>query len=123
MMVTTPSQQWQTHYSRLGGTADSADFQGPIARPVSVDFHHFFTQIATEMVTQIATESSLGQGIHLMRVQRAFSTCFVIVVTVWGRGGYLRGELPTTFYGRYWQPTDIQTGGVKSVDSHLSTGL
>ncbi len=26
-------------YSRLGGTAD---FQGPIARPVSDDFRHFF---------------------------------------------------------------------------------
>ncbi len=34
--------------SRLGGTADSVDFQGPIARPVSDDFRHFFTQIATE---------------------------------------------------------------------------
>ncbi len=32
-------------YSRLGGTADS---QGPITRPVSDDFRHFFTQIATE---------------------------------------------------------------------------
>ncbi len=30
------------------GTTDSADFQGPIARPVSDDFRHFFTQIATE---------------------------------------------------------------------------
>ncbi len=54
-------------YSRLGGTADLADFQGPIARPISHDFRHFFTQIATE--------SSLRAGIHLMRVQRAFSTC------------------------------------------------
>ncbi len=35
-------------YSRLGGTADSADFQGPIARPVSEDFRHFASQIATE---------------------------------------------------------------------------
>ncbi len=35
-------------YTRLGGTADSADFQGPIARPFSDDFRHFFTQIATE---------------------------------------------------------------------------
>ncbi len=30
------------------GTTDSAGFQGPIARNVSDDFHHFFTQIATE---------------------------------------------------------------------------
>ncbi len=30
------------------GTMDSADFQGPIARPVSDDYHHFFAQIATE---------------------------------------------------------------------------
>ncbi|MCP3663307.1 MAG: hypothetical protein GY696_12570, partial [Gammaproteobacteria bacterium] len=28
-------------YSRLSGTADSADFQGPIARPVSDDFAIF----------------------------------------------------------------------------------
>ncbi len=35
-------------YSRLAGTADSADFQGLFARPVSDDFRHFFTQIATE---------------------------------------------------------------------------
>ncbi len=35
-------------YSRHGGTADSADFQGPIARPVSEDLRHFFTQITTE---------------------------------------------------------------------------
>ncbi len=35
-------------YPRLGGTADSADFQGPIGRPVSDDFRHFVTQIATE---------------------------------------------------------------------------
>ncbi len=33
---------------RLGGTADLADFHGPIARPVSGDFRHFFTQIAAE---------------------------------------------------------------------------
>ncbi len=26
------------------GTSDSADFQGPIARPVSGDFHHFFAR-------------------------------------------------------------------------------
>ncbi len=39
-------------YSRRGGTADSADFQGPIVRPVSDDFRHFFTQIATEYSTQ-----------------------------------------------------------------------
>ncbi len=30
------------------GTTDSADFQCPVARPVSGDFHHFFAQIATE---------------------------------------------------------------------------
>ncbi len=30
------------------GTTDSAGFQGPIARPVSDDVHHFFTKIATE---------------------------------------------------------------------------
>ncbi len=35
-------------YSPLGGTAGLADFQGPIATPVSDDFRHFFTQIATE---------------------------------------------------------------------------
>ncbi len=35
-------------YSRPGGTADSAGFQGPIGRPVSEDFCHFFAQIATE---------------------------------------------------------------------------
>ncbi len=35
-------------YSRLGGTADSADFLGLIARPVSEVFRHFFAQIATE---------------------------------------------------------------------------
>ncbi|MCP3662252.1 MAG: hypothetical protein GY696_07115 [Gammaproteobacteria bacterium] len=37
-----------SEYSRLGGSADSADFQGPIGKPVSDDFRHFFTQIATE---------------------------------------------------------------------------
>ncbi|MCP3664819.1 MAG: hypothetical protein GY696_20385, partial [Gammaproteobacteria bacterium] len=35
-------------YARLGGTADSADFQGPIARSVSDDFRRFFAHIATE---------------------------------------------------------------------------
>ncbi len=30
------------------GTTDSAGFQGPIARPVSADFHYVFAQIATE---------------------------------------------------------------------------
>ncbi len=30
------------------GTTDSTDFQDPIARPVSDDFRHFFTQIVTE---------------------------------------------------------------------------
>ncbi len=44
--MVTPSQQWK--YSRLSGTADSADFQGSTARPVSEDFRHFFTQIVTE---------------------------------------------------------------------------
>ncbi len=51
-------------YSRLGGTADSADFQGPIARPVSDDFHHFFTEIATEYhgdpIPTMADYSRLG---------------------------------------------------------------
>ncbi len=35
-------------YIQFVGSTDSADFQGPIARPVSDDFRHFFTQIATE---------------------------------------------------------------------------
>ncbi|MCP3666303.1 MAG: hypothetical protein GY696_28015 [Gammaproteobacteria bacterium] len=30
------------------GTTNSTDFQGPIARHVSDDFGHFFTQMATE---------------------------------------------------------------------------
>ncbi len=34
-----------TAYTRLH---NSADIQGPINRPVSDDFCHFFTQIATE---------------------------------------------------------------------------
>ncbi len=59
-------------YSRLGGTADSADFQGPIARPVSDDFRHFFTQIATEYDAD-HPNSDIWQGIHLMRVQRVFT--------------------------------------------------
>ncbi len=46
------------------GTADSTDFQGPIARPVSDDFRHFFTQIATEYdgdpVPTVAECSRLG---------------------------------------------------------------
>ncbi len=56
------------HYSRLGGTADSADFQIPITRPVSDDFRNFFAEIATKY--------SLTAGIRRMRVQRAFTTCF-----------------------------------------------
>ncbi len=35
-------------HPEFAGTTDSADFLGPIARPVSGEFHHFFTQIATE---------------------------------------------------------------------------
>ncbi len=35
-------------HTQFVGTMDSADFQGPIAGPVSEDFRHFFTQIATE---------------------------------------------------------------------------
>ncbi len=60
--MVTPSQQWD--YSRLVGNADSADFQGPIARPVSDDFYHFFTQIATEYdgdpIQTVADYSRLG---------------------------------------------------------------
>ncbi len=51
-------------YSRLGGTSDWADFHGPIARPVSDDFRHFFTQIATEYdgdpTSTVADYSRLG---------------------------------------------------------------
>ncbi len=35
-------------HTQFVGTMDSADFQGPIAGPVSDDFRHLFTQIATE---------------------------------------------------------------------------
>ncbi len=46
------------------GTTDAADFQGPIARPVSDDLHHFFAQIATEYdgdpILTVAEYSRLG---------------------------------------------------------------
>ncbi len=46
------------------GTTDSADFQGPIARSISDDFHHFFAKIATEYdgdpIPTLAEYSRLG---------------------------------------------------------------
>ncbi len=46
------------------GTTDSADFQSPIARSVSDDFRHFFTQIITEYdgdpIPTVADYSRLG---------------------------------------------------------------
>ncbi len=54
-------------HPQLVCTTDSADFQGPITRPVSDGFRHLFTQIGPNI--------HLGQGIHLLRVQHAFITC------------------------------------------------
>ncbi len=46
------------------GTTGSTDFYGPIARPVSGDFRHFFAQIATEYDADpnptVAENSGLG---------------------------------------------------------------
>ncbi len=44
-------------YSQLGGIADSDDFQGPIARPVSDDFRHFFTQIVVGKFLTIVSKN------------------------------------------------------------------
>ncbi len=50
------------------GITDSADFQGPIARNVSGDFHDFFAQIATEYdvdpIPTLAEYSRLGGTAH-----------------------------------------------------------
>ncbi len=51
-MMVTSSQRVLTRvlagYSRLGGTADSADFQGLVTRPVCDDFCHFFHSNRTQ---------------------------------------------------------------------------
>ncbi len=51
-------------HQRFIGITDSADFQGSIARLVSDDFRHFFTQIATEYdgdpIPTVADYSRLG---------------------------------------------------------------
>ncbi len=74
-------------YSRLGGTADLADFQGPIARLVSLDFRHFFTQPATEYdgdpIPTVAENSGLGailpiRSILKVRSPDPFLTIFAI---------------------------------------------
>ncbi len=51
-------------YIQFIGTTDSADFQGSIIRPVSDDFPHFFTLIATEFADRIPTVA-FGRGFTL----------------------------------------------------------
>ncbi len=59
------------------GTTDSADFWGPIARPVSDDFRHFFTQIVTEYdgdpIPTVADYSRLGGSADLADFQGPIS--------------------------------------------------
>ncbi len=47
MYVANPIPNVALH-PQFVGTTDSAGFQGPIARSVSDEFRHFFTQIVTE---------------------------------------------------------------------------
>ncbi len=65
-------------YSRLGGTADSADFQSPIARPVSDDFRHFFTQIAIECSLG-AGDSPYARFYHLFHSVNDFPYVSVLI--------------------------------------------
>ncbi len=55
---------------------DSADFQGPIARPVSDDFHHFFAQIATEYDADPIPTVAFGRGFTLC----AFNALLPLVI-------------------------------------------
>ncbi|MCP3663577.1 MAG: hypothetical protein GY696_13980 [Gammaproteobacteria bacterium] len=57
-------QQKNVLHPQFVGTTDSADIQGPIARLVTGDFHHFFAQIANEYdgdpIPTVAEYSRLG---------------------------------------------------------------
>ncbi len=64
-------------YSRLGGTADSDDFQGERARPISDDFRHFSTQIATEYDADPIPTVAFGWGFTLC----AFTALLSLVST------------------------------------------
>ncbi len=61
-----------TDWSRLGGTADSADFQGPIAIPVSDDFRFAIFSYKSPLNTMVAPSQQWQTTHDLLPIRPIF---------------------------------------------------